>query len=483
MGIHFDGANENYEYENYQSRMDSEPFSVSYWVRSNDTANAGHMALGTATTGSAGNQRMRLFTQTVGFRCVVDYDTTDGTWQVDNAEAVIHDGAWHNIVIAHDRSANAAPAIYFDGVSQTINEITGSSGSLATGSDSVTIGSTINSGNDYEGDMAEVAFWDAVLNANEAKALADGISPQKIRTPNLITHLTFIDATTGVVDLVTGTTPTVTNGTPNTVTHVPVQMATPFRQAGWTTPVLSGAGAFTLTVDPASYSLTAQDLSPEFGRELVPDSASYALTAQDLDPLFGREVVPENAAYILTAQDVDLEFGREVVPESAAYTMTAQDVSLEFGREIVPDAEAYVITANDLDPLFGREIVPDPAAYVLTAQDVTLTHDTPGNFVIAADPAAYTISAATASLLLGRVVAAEGDSYTLTASAASLLLGRAIAASAAEYTLTFATVTLDTTAVAAVEAEHHPPIHYTVSNGRWVERRGGGRVPGGWPKT
>jgi hypothetical protein len=114
----------------------------------------------------------------------------------------------------------------------------------------------------------------------------------------------------------------------------------------------AGGVAYDLTVDPASYSLTAAAETVTATRALTISPASYALTAAAVNLAVGRAVNFAPASYTLSAAAETLTVARALSVDPASYALTAADVTLE------------VVSANPV-------LSVDPVSYTLSPSDVT----------------------------------------------------------------------------------------------------------------
>jgi hypothetical protein len=114
----------------------------------------------------------------------------------------------------------------------------------------------------------------------------------------------------------------------------------------------AGGVAYDLTVDPASYSLTAAAETVTATRALTITPASYALTAAAVSLAAGRAVNFAPASYTLSAAAETLTVARALSVDPASYALTAADVTLE------------VVSANPV-------LSVDPVSYTLSPSDVT----------------------------------------------------------------------------------------------------------------
>jgi len=92
---------------------------------------------------------------------------------------------WVQVVLTYDgNSASNVPAVYYNGVLQTLNTVGSPSGTISTNTDAYVIGNRGNdSGRCWNGRFAEFAIWDRILTAGEITALAAGKSPTLFPTP------------------------------------------------------------------------------------------------------------------------------------------------------------------------------------------------------------------------------------------------------------------------------------------------------------
>lgn len=99
---------------------------------------------------------------------------SDGAWSISKPAT----GAWIHNVVTYDGSSTANdPIIYNNGVSQSITERSSPSGSLVNTSTNFYIGSEANTGQYWDGRIAEFAIWNRILSQDEVTALAKGASP------------------------------------------------------------------------------------------------------------------------------------------------------------------------------------------------------------------------------------------------------------------------------------------------------------------
>ena len=121
----------------------------------------------------------------------VDFSGVDGVWQTTSTDVTLNQ--WVAIGLSYDSdSTSNDPIIYVGGASKAITETATPTGSKANDS-----GTPLGIGNRsststptiaMDGDVAETSFWDVVLTADEFAALANGVSPNRIRRQNLVSY-------------------------------------------------------------------------------------------------------------------------------------------------------------------------------------------------------------------------------------------------------------------------------------------------------
>jgi hypothetical protein len=215
----------------------------------------------------------------------------------------------------------------------------------------------------------------------------------------------------------------------------------------------SSGTSYDLTVDPASYTLTAAAETLVAARNLTVSPASYALTAPAVNLAVGRALNVSPASYTLSAAAVTMAVGRVLNVSPASYALTAADVTLTYAPSL-------------------KELVVDPASYTVSAADVSFAVTR----ALSIDPASYSLTNSAETLSVGRVLSVNPASYALSASAQTLAVGRVLSVDPVAYALTLADVTLDyrpTNPVLSVD-----PVSYSLSLAD-VEfeygRSGGGR--------
>lgn len=100
------------------------------------------------------------------------------------------DTLWHSYTITYD-GTSGGPAIYKDGVSQSITVRVTGSGTLPTDETTLIIGNRSDTTETWDGGIAEVAFWNRILSTDEITMLGAGYAPSFV-TEGLVLYIPMI---------------------------------------------------------------------------------------------------------------------------------------------------------------------------------------------------------------------------------------------------------------------------------------------------
>lgn len=163
-----------------------------------------------------------------------------------------------------------------------------------------------------------------------------------------------------------------------------------------------GGGAYTLSADPVSYTLSPQAATLTAGRVLAAAPASYTLTPQDAAFAKGYRLSAEPASYTFSGQPAAVTAARILSAAPASYTFTAGDAALTYTPAgtytLSAEPAVFTLTGGAANTLVGRVLAAAPASYTLTPQDATLTMAGPANYTLSAEPVSYTLTARSAEL-------------------------------------------------------------------------------------
>lgn len=172
----------------------------------------------------------------------------------------------------------------------------------------------------------------------------------------------------------------------------------------------AGGTGYELSVDPATYALTAAAETAQVARALTVSPAGYAMTAQPVNLAVGRSLSVSPASYALNAAGETLAATRALSIDPASYSLANRAVTLSVGRAVSDAATSYALTASPVSLVAGRGLSIDAAVYALSAPDVTLVYRS-ANPVLVVDPVAYVLRLPDVELELSGRMAQEEVSY------------------------------------------------------------------------
>jgi len=106
-------------------------------------------------------------------------------------------GVWAGVGISYDGGSTVNdPVMYLNGVAQSITELANPGGTLVTTTGAYSIGNRASdSARNWDGSLAELGVWDAILSPAEFAALGKGYSPLLIRPASLVEYVPMVRAT------------------------------------------------------------------------------------------------------------------------------------------------------------------------------------------------------------------------------------------------------------------------------------------------
>ncbi len=199
-------------------------------------------------------------------------------------------------------------------------------------------------------------------------------------------------------------------------------------------------GAFSLSLDPGSYSLSGVAATPLADRSLAGGAlpGSYAVSGAAGTVVAGRS--PDGGAgagsYALTGVDLTPVHGFSVSADPGAYVLAGSAATALAARLLPLDPGSYSVSGVAATVLADRLLVAATGAYALSGFAATLVY-TPsvGAFELLADPGTYTVAAPAASVLAARLLSADPAAYALAGAAADLRHGYLLALGAGSYAL------------------------------------------------
>lgn len=200
-------------------------------------------------------------------------------------------------------------------------------------------------------------------------------------------------------------------------------------------------GAFSITADAGSYTITGTAVTTKRGRKVAADSGSYAITGTAVTTRKGWVVSALSGSYAITGTAVTLRQTRLVTAASGSYSITGTDVTLTktAAKSVVADAGSYAITGTAVNFRKTHLVSANTGNYSITGTAVTLT--LLANKRVVADAGNYNITGTAVTLRQTRLITAAAGSYVITGTAVNLNVGKKVSALSGSYAITGTAVT------------------------------------------
>jgi len=168
-GFSFDGVNDYVD--NVFTVINSDHFSISYWYKSSSTSQQ-------CFVGSDGDDRIEILHNAGATGVIRIHNKVGDVAKVKkktNVIATLNDGNFHHVVIYFDQQDTSGSRVYFDDVSQTLNnDGTQGTGTIGTLTFSLYWGACHNGGTQHSyvnGSIDEPGTWDREITAAEVTTL------------------------------------------------------------------------------------------------------------------------------------------------------------------------------------------------------------------------------------------------------------------------------------------------------------------------
>lgn len=154
--------------------------TISAWMKADTTGEGGFGRIVDRGAAASASGPAFLTTGTAALRFSTENGATDMVRQT--SASVWTAGTWTHVLLTWDGGTTASNVhIYVNGT-ETSYATTTNGGAAATNNatDALVIGNNPGATRTFDGKLAEVGIWAAVLGASEIKALAAGVSPPKV---------------------------------------------------------------------------------------------------------------------------------------------------------------------------------------------------------------------------------------------------------------------------------------------------------------
>jgi len=225
MAWDFDGANDNIIFSDNSTINNATTLTSSIWVW-NDALTADMMV--TNTKAAAGDGYLNYFDDTGSgsgrtdvFKIVVQ-DANGDNAQIEGATGSAKQDVWQNVLWAFNATSATGLELWIDGVEDANSpvDVTSVNDLGQANATNLRLGEETNGNRDRNGRLAELAYWDVVLNDSEKVALSKGISPLLIRPSSLFFYVPLIGRYSPEADIVGADSGTVTGAT--AIQHPPM---------------------------------------------------------------------------------------------------------------------------------------------------------------------------------------------------------------------------------------------------------------------
>jgi len=182
-------------------------------------------------------------------------------------------------------------------------------------------------------------------------------------------------------------------------------------------------GAFTLTADSGTYSVTGTANSLILDALLTGASGSYAYTGTDASLITGYGLQADSGSYTYTGAAATLLADKILAASTGSYTYTGAAASLTRDGTLSADTGAYTYTGTA----------------------AALTFASAGSFTLTALTGAYSVSGTNVDLLRAATLGADSGAYSYTGAAVDFATGYGLTAESGSYSYAGTDVTFSTT--------------------------------------
>lgn len=148
----------------------------------------------------------------------------------------------------------------------------------------------------------------------------------------------------------------------------------------------AGGGAYTLTADAGTYSVSAADAGMRAARRLSANAGSYAYSGAAAGLYVGRRLTADAAAYSVTGNDAVLSYSGGVThytmtADAGSFAVTGSAASLLVGRKLVAAAGSYSVGGQTAAFARAYRLTADATSYSVSLNAATLTYSGAGSLL------------------------------------------------------------------------------------------------------
>jgi len=149
---------------------------------------------------------------------------------------------------------------------------------------------------------------------------------------------------------------------------------------------LGSGGAYTLTADAGTYSVSAADAGMRAARRLSANAGSYAYSGAAAGLYVGRRLTADAAAYSVTGNDAVLSYSGGVThytmtADAGSFAVTGSAASLIAGRKLVAAAGSYSVGGQTAAFARAYRLTADATSYSVSLNAATLTYSGAGSLL------------------------------------------------------------------------------------------------------
>jgi len=141
----------------------------------------------------------------------------------------------------------------------------------------------------------------------------------------------------------------------------------------------STLGAYTLTAQGGSYSLTGASAALQRSKRIVANGGSYTLAGQSASLLRSKLVTAQGGAYTYAGQSAGLFRSRLIVASGGGYTLAGQSADITYtpgagNYDFILQGGSYTLAGGMVTLLRSKNLVANGGTYTYAGANVTITN-------------------------------------------------------------------------------------------------------------